>query len=104
MKKVYEYSHLGGSQILKVDYPEIDKEIDAVIDGIAGLKKTKKSKEKKRGRFLKIPKPHRPLFQKKKIKKRNARPKTDPKKRTDRFRKYHLECPRLPGWVKGTLF
>jgi hypothetical protein len=57
MKKVYEYSHLGGSQILKVDYPEIDKEIDAVIDEIAGLKKTKKSKEKTmRGELLYSPK------------------------------------------------
>lgn len=57
MKKVYEYSHLGGSQILKTDYPEIDKEINMVIDEISSLKKTKKSKEKTmRGELLYSPK------------------------------------------------
>ena len=57
MKKVYEYSHLGGSQILKVDYPEIDREIDTVINEILGLTKTKTSKEKTmRGRKLYSPK------------------------------------------------
>ncbi len=57
MKKVYEYSHLGGSQILKVDYPEINKQIDEVIKEISGLKKTKVSKEKTmRGEMLYAPK------------------------------------------------
>ena len=31
MLKVYEYSHLGGAEILQVRYPEINAEIDAVI-------------------------------------------------------------------------
>lgn len=46
MRKVFEYSHLGGSEILRVRYPNIEKEIDQVIKNIDGLKKTKISKEK----------------------------------------------------------
>lgn len=56
MRKVYEYSHLGGSQILKTDYPQIDKEIDEVIQEITGVHKTKSSKEKTmKGRRLYSP-------------------------------------------------
>ena len=45
MKIVYEYSHLGGTEILKVRYPEIEKEIyDVILKVIA--KKSKISKEK----------------------------------------------------------
>ena len=65
MKKVYEYSHLGGSQILKVDYPNVDKEIDVVINEIDSLKKTKKSKEKTmRGELLYSPKEINNAFKK----------------------------------------
>lgn len=46
MKKVYEYSHLGGAEILQVRYPTINAEIDRVITGMTGLKKLKVSKEK----------------------------------------------------------
>jgi hypothetical protein len=42
---VYEYSHLGGKEILLIKYPSIRKEILAVIDKIVP-KKTKQSKEK----------------------------------------------------------
>lgn len=45
MKKVYEYSHLGGSEILHSMFPEIEKEIDDVIAS-GKAKKTKISKEK----------------------------------------------------------
>ncbi len=45
MKIVYEYSHLGGSEILKVRYPEIDQQIYDVIKNI-NPSKTKISKEK----------------------------------------------------------
>ncbi len=56
MRKVYEYSHLGGSQILNTDYPQIDKEIDEVIQEITGIRKTKSSKEKTmKGRRLYSP-------------------------------------------------
>lgn len=45
MKIVYEYSHLGGSEILQVRYPEIDLEIREVINAVKA-KKDKISKEK----------------------------------------------------------
>lgn len=46
MRKVYEYSHLGGSEILQVRYPDIDRDIDTVIAEISLPAKTKVSKEK----------------------------------------------------------
>ena len=45
MKIVYDYSHLGGVEILKSKFPVINKEIDKVISMVKALK-TKKSKEK----------------------------------------------------------
>ncbi len=45
MKIVYEYSHLGGSEILTVRYPEIEREIYQVIESIKPHR-TKISKEK----------------------------------------------------------
>lgn len=57
MKKVYEYSHLGGSEILQVRYPKLNHEIDHVIENIRELKKLKRSKEKTmRGEMLYSPK------------------------------------------------
>jgi hypothetical protein len=52
MIKVYEYSHLGGSEILTVRYPEIASEIDSVIESVRGLQKTKVSKEKTKNGVL----------------------------------------------------
>lgn len=46
MKKVYEYSHLGGTEILKLRYPEVESQIDAVIADIKDVPKPKLSKEK----------------------------------------------------------
>lgn len=46
MRVVYEYSHLGGKQILQVDYPAIFKDIHEVIASITNLEKTKVSREK----------------------------------------------------------
>jgi hypothetical protein len=46
VKIVYEYSHLGGSEILQVRYPEINQQINEVIENIRDLKKLKRSKEK----------------------------------------------------------
>ncbi|MDO9129762.1 MAG: BglII/BstYI family type II restriction endonuclease [Anaerolineales bacterium] len=55
MKTVYEYLHLGGSEILLVRYPEIEREIYDVIRVIKG-ERTKISKEKtKMGRALYSP-------------------------------------------------
>lgn len=45
MKIVYEYSHLGGSEILQVRFKEIDQEIYSVISQVKA-NKTKLSKEK----------------------------------------------------------
>ncbi|MCL5074558.1 MAG: BstYI [Chloroflexi bacterium] len=56
MKIVYEYSHLGGAEILQVRYPECEREICKIIAGVAA-KRTKVSKEKTmRGRELFSPK------------------------------------------------
>jgi uncharacterized Ntn-hydrolase superfamily protein len=57
MYKVFEYSHLGGSEILKVKFAEIDQQIDEVIDSIRDVRKLKVSKEKtKQGKRLFAPK------------------------------------------------
>ncbi len=45
IKIVYEYSHLGGSEILHVHYPQIEKEVYDIINKIKAIR-TKKSKEK----------------------------------------------------------
>ena len=45
MKIVYEYSHLGGSEILEVRYPKENNEIYKVIKGIKASR-TKISNEK----------------------------------------------------------
>ncbi len=56
MKIVYEYSHLGGSEILHVKYPEQEKEIDSIIGSIKAPR-TKVSREKTmQGRMLYSPK------------------------------------------------
>jgi len=46
LKKVYEYSHLGGRQILQLDYPKVSADIDAVIARVGLPGKTKVSREK----------------------------------------------------------
>jgi hypothetical protein len=56
MDIVYEYSHLGGSEILKVRYPEYEKEIYNVIAEVKA-ERTKVSKEKTMiGKMLYSPK------------------------------------------------
>lgn len=56
MKVVYEYSHLGGSEILLVRYPDYLKEIYDVISNVTA-DRTKISKEKtKKNRKLYSPK------------------------------------------------
>jgi hypothetical protein len=52
MKVIYEYSHLGGSEILHVRYPVIEEEIYTVISEVIP-EKTKESFEKtKKGKML----------------------------------------------------
>lgn len=48
MYKVFEYSHLGGAEILSLRYPRIDKEIDGVIAAIQNVERLKISAEKTR--------------------------------------------------------
>jgi len=56
MKIVYEYSHLGGSEILQVKYRQINKEIYEIISKISA-RKSKISKEKTmKGKSLYSPK------------------------------------------------
>jgi hypothetical protein len=63
MKKVYEYSHLGGSEILLVRFPQINREINGIIASTSDLGKTKVSKEKTmRGRRLYSPKAFNQAF------------------------------------------
>ncbi|HEC87672.1 MAG TPA: BstYI [Thermoplasmatales archaeon] len=65
MRKVFEYSHLGGLEILKVRYPKIDREIDEVIKSVDIKLKTKISKEKtKKGKELFSPKEMNEKFRK----------------------------------------
>ncbi len=46
MKIVHVHSHLGGSQILKCDFPDIDRSIDEVIVSVGTDFRKKVSKEK----------------------------------------------------------
>ncbi|HEC33536.1 MAG TPA: BstYI [Chloroflexi bacterium] len=56
MRIVYEYSHLGGSEILQVRYPECERDVYEVIAGVTA-QRTKVSREKTmRGRALYSPK------------------------------------------------
>lgn len=45
MKAVFEYSHLGGAEILKARYPEIDAAIDETIVAIGDDFRTFQSRE-----------------------------------------------------------
>jgi len=45
MRIVYEYSHLGGSEILQVRYPDVDRDIAEVISAVRATR-TKVSREK----------------------------------------------------------
>jgi hypothetical protein len=55
MKVVYEYSHLGGAEILKIHHPQCDAEIYSVITSIKAHR-TKVSREKtKPGKALYSP-------------------------------------------------
>ena len=64
MRVVYEYSHLGGAEILKVRYPEHEHEIYEVIAEVKATR-SKVSKEKtQRGRLLYSPKDMNRQFRK----------------------------------------
>jgi len=56
MKIVYEYSHLGGSEILKVRHPSIEKEIYDIISPIEAQKKKISEEKTMKGKKLYCPK------------------------------------------------
>jgi len=56
MKIVYEYSHLGGSEILQVKYPEIDQEINSVISSVTATRDKESFEKTKHGKMLYGPK------------------------------------------------
>lgn len=63
MIKVYEYSHLGGSEILQVRYPDINSQIDEAIQHVTVRSKTKVGREKTNtGTMLYSPKEMNALF------------------------------------------
>jgi len=64
MKIIYEYSHLGGSEILKVRYPSYEMEIYEVISKVT-VRRSKISNEKTmKGRKLYSPKEMNKSFKK----------------------------------------
>ena len=56
MEKVYEYSHLGGTEILQMHYPMMLEEIDWVIANVKASKKKISKEKNKKGRLLYDPK------------------------------------------------
>jgi hypothetical protein len=52
MKIVYEYSHLGGSEILQVRYPQIRQEIYDVISSVSAPRSKVSQEKTKIGRML----------------------------------------------------
>ncbi|MEL7658129.1 MAG: BstYI, partial [Bacillota bacterium] len=52
MKIVYEYSHLGGSEILIVRYPEINQQIYDVIHEIKAARAKVSHEKTMRGKML----------------------------------------------------
>lgn len=62
MRVVYEYSHLGGGEILQVRHPEINAAIYEVIAEVKA-ERTKESEERsKKGKMLYAPKPMNAQF------------------------------------------
>ncbi len=55
MKVVYEYSHLGGTEILKVRYPDHETEIYQAIDEVVATKNKISKERARRGRRLYSP-------------------------------------------------
>lgn len=56
MRVVYEYSHLGGAEILKVRYPEQEQEIYDVISSVKASQSFASREKTKVGRLLYDPK------------------------------------------------
>lgn len=54
MKIVYEYSHLGGAEIMQVRYPEIDKEITEIINEVKAVRSKESKEKRKKGKLFRI--------------------------------------------------
>ena len=91
MKKVYEYSHLGGAEILKVRYPAIDADIDAVIAEISEIPKIASKEKTKVGQMVFSPKAINKKF-KDGLKKKGFKEKRAP---------FTVELPNYPVTIKG---
>mgnify|MGYP001236304445 CR=1 FL=1 len=52
MKIVYEYSHLGGGEILQVRYPKVREEIDRVIQAVGAVRNKQSLEKNKKGQML----------------------------------------------------
>ncbi|MCL4381662.1 restriction endonuclease [Candidatus Marsarchaeota archaeon] len=92
MDIVYTYSHLGGEQILKVDYPELYKEILNVVKGVRNPGRNKISKEKNMmGKKLYAPIELNKLF----------REEFEKVKWHELKDKYNIEIPGYPIIIKG---
>ncbi len=92
LRVVYEYSHLGGTEILRNKFPVQNNEIDDIIRAVEVPRKTKVSKEKQmKGRLLYDPK----LF--------NKNFKIEFRKRGwDELKSRHvIELPNYPTKIKG---
>jgi len=92
MRKVYEYSHLGGSEILHQRFPDVERDIDSVIRCITNIGKTKVSRESSmRGRRLYSPKDLNSAF-KRAFHEKGFRELRD---------RYTITLPRYPKAIRG---
>lgn len=64
MKVVYEYSHLGGTEILHMRYPKIEEQINDVIASIKDVPMMVSKEKTKKGQLVYAPGPLNKLFKK----------------------------------------
>lgn len=64
MKVLCEYSHLNGAEILRENFPKINKEINDVIEGVVGEKSKVSHEKNKKGKLLYSPKVFKSQFSK----------------------------------------
>lgn len=62
MKVLCEYSHLRGAEILREKFPDINKEINDVIEGVVGEKSKVSQEKNKKGKLLYSPKVFKSQF------------------------------------------
>lgn len=92
MKIEYEYSHLGGAEILRLHYPEIEQEIYNVISKVQAIKQKISAEKTTKGRLLFSPKLMNQQFKK-------YFSDLGYKELRDR---YDIQIPNYPKVIKGT--